>query len=115
MGPFVSSAHPLIKAGAITQTPAEIFRSRITGPLLSVLESNPACNIILVPSVRDLVGSSVCFPQGMFDKADVGTASAKVRLPADTPPPPAIDADLGRTPIIFSSASACCPILVYST
>lgn len=82
MGPFVSSAHPLIKAGAITQTPAEIFRSRITAPLLSVLEANPACNIILVPSVRDLVGSSVCFPQGMFDKADIGTSSAKVRQPA---------------------------------
>lgn len=79
MGPFVSSAHPLIKAGAITQTPAEIFRSRISQPLLTVAAANPACNIILIPSVRDLVGSSVCFPQGMFDKDDVGTSSAKVR------------------------------------
>lgn len=79
MGPFVSSAHPLIKAGAVTQTPADIFRSRISQPLLSVAAGNPACNIILIPSVRDLVGSSVCFPQGMFDKDDVGTSSAKVR------------------------------------
>jgi len=72
LGPFVDSQHPLIQLGAVTSTPAELFRDQITSRLQRVIESSPATVIILVPSVRDMISRHVAYPQAMLDKEALG-------------------------------------------
>ncbi|KAL7415252.1 DNA polymerase alpha subunit B N-terminal-domain-containing protein [Mrakia frigida] len=68
LGPFVDASHPLIKLGKTDLLPVDIFRSKITSRLLDITESTPATNVILIPSVRDLISTQMAFPQGMFKR-----------------------------------------------
>ena len=68
LGPFVDSAHPKIKAGDVDKRPVEIFREQIGDRISSFVESCPGTQIIMIPSVRDLVSRHVAFPQANLEK-----------------------------------------------
>lgn len=74
LGPFVDSAHPHLKLGKTDLLPVDIFRTKITSRLLDITESTPATNIILIPSVRDLISTQMSFPQGMFQRLNKDTS-----------------------------------------
>ena len=63
MGPFVDSAHPLIKIGDVEMTPDAQFRTSILEPLQQLLDSLPGTTVLIVPSIRDLVNDHAVFPQ----------------------------------------------------
>jgi DNA polymerase alpha subunit B len=79
LGPFVDSSHPLLRVGATTLTPLEIFHSKIRSPLQTVLESCPQTTIILVPSVRDLLNEQMAFPQAMFSREKLEVSKVRCR------------------------------------
>lgn len=64
----MDSAHPHIKLGEVDSTPSEIFREQIGSRLTSYMEACPATQVILIPSVRDMISRHVAFPQAMFEK-----------------------------------------------
>ena len=75
LGPFVDSSHPKIKNGDIDEMPADIFRHQIADRLISFVERCPGTQVIMIPSVRDLISRHVAFPQSNFEKermADLG-------------------------------------------
>ncbi|KAJ9119956.1 hypothetical protein QFC24_005439 [Naganishia onofrii] len=68
LGPFVDSAHPLLKVGDTDLTPVQLFREHISSRLTALMESSPGTAVILIPSVRDLISRHVAFPQTPLDK-----------------------------------------------
>ncbi|CAE6464407.1 unnamed protein product [Rhizoctonia solani] len=68
IGPFVDSNHPLIKAGHIDDTPVDIFRHKISGPLVQLENEIPELLVVFVPSPRDLITSHVVFPQTALER-----------------------------------------------
>ncbi|KAG9284477.1 hypothetical protein G9A89_014081 [Geosiphon pyriformis] len=63
MGPFVDENHQLIRSGNLDITPEEIFSRKISDPLEDFLRSSPSTNIILIPSLQDIIHSHMAFPQ----------------------------------------------------
>ncbi|KAJ6508996.1 DNA polymerase alpha/epsilon subunit B-domain-containing protein [Mycena sanguinolenta] len=63
LGPFIDALHPLIKAGDVDSTPLNLFRTRFTDALRQYLNNVPGSIVLIVPSVRDLVGDHAVFPQ----------------------------------------------------
>jgi DNA polymerase alpha subunit B len=72
LGPFIDASHPIIASGAITRSPADIFKSEITARLLRTGEVSPNTYILLVPSVKDIVSTHMAYPQAMLDKETLG-------------------------------------------
>lgn len=70
----------MLKLGQTDLLPVDIFRTKITSRLLEICESTPATNIILIPSVRDLISTQMAFPQGMFQKDPSVFTASKVRV-----------------------------------
>ncbi|CAL5338656.1 unnamed protein product [Camellia sinensis] len=67
LGPFIDSAHPDIKKGAVNRTFDEMFRLEILGRLQDYVEyMGSAARVILVPSIRD-ANHDFVFPQPAFD------------------------------------------------
>ncbi|ORY32273.1 DNA polymerase alpha subunit B N-terminal-domain-containing protein [Naematelia encephala] len=81
LGPFVDSQHPLIQTGNVTQLPADIFRDQVSARLQRILDSSPGTNIILSPSIRDIVSRHVAYPQAMLDKDILGIPKKVKSLP----------------------------------
>ncbi|KAK6997525.1 DNA polymerase alpha subunit B [Favolaschia claudopus] len=79
LGPFVDSAHPLIKSGDVDSTPINLFRTRFTDPLRNYLDSVPGSMVLIVPSVRDLVGDRAVFPQSELP-TEVTRGDSRIRL-----------------------------------
>ncbi|WVR05995.1 hypothetical protein IAU60_003023 [Kwoniella sp. DSM 27419] len=81
LGPFVDNQHPMIIAGAINQSPAEIFAEHVSRRLQRLVEASPATVIILIPSVRDIVSRHMAFPQSMLEKEALGLPKRVKVLP----------------------------------
>ncbi|OBZ68666.1 DNA polymerase alpha subunit B [Grifola frondosa] len=63
LGPFVDSAHSLVKNGDIDISPAEIFQQEFLAPLRDFLDSSPGSIALIVPSLRDVISTHAVFPQ----------------------------------------------------
>lgn len=79
MGPFVDERHPMIKMGDVDDTPPVIFATHISSRLRALISSSPSTQILLIPSVRDLISKNAVFPQGPYDR-DPELELPKVRL-----------------------------------
>ncbi|KAJ7211474.1 DNA polymerase alpha/epsilon subunit B-domain-containing protein [Mycena haematopus] len=79
LGPFIDALHPLIKTGDVDSTPLNLFRTRFVDPLRSYLDSVPGSIVLVVPSVRDLVGVHAVFPQCELP-ADVARGDPRIHL-----------------------------------
>jgi DNA polymerase alpha subunit B len=89
-GPFIDINHPLIAAGDFdlpdeavvepdTATMSTVFKYMISPALNRLVASNPHVNILLVPSVRDVIDKHVSWPQDSFPRKELGLPkSAKV-------------------------------------
>ncbi|KAH9841513.1 DNA polymerase alpha, subunit B [Rhodofomes roseus] len=64
IGPFIDDAHPAVKNGDVDETPADIFRTVVLASLTEFLGSSPDSQILIVPSVRDMISDHAVFPQG---------------------------------------------------
>ncbi|CAE6527247.1 unnamed protein product [Rhizoctonia solani] len=67
IGPFVDSNHPLIKTGQVDDIPVDIFRHKISSPLVQLENEIPELLTVFVPSPRDLISSHVVFPQAALE------------------------------------------------
>lgn len=67
IGPFIDSAHPLVKNGDMDKTPEALFRDVFVKGLVEVLNAQPGCSGIIVPSVRDILSDHAVFPQCELD------------------------------------------------
>jgi len=76
-GPFIDAEHPLIASGDFdlpddvtyepdTATMATVFKHFISPALNRLASANPQINILLVPSVRDVIDKHVSWPQAPF-------------------------------------------------
>ncbi|OCH91876.1 DNA polymerase alpha subunit B [Obba rivulosa] len=66
VGPFVDSAHPLVKVGDVGATPAEMFRQHFLDPLEDYLNSAKGSIVLIVPSTRDIISDHAVYPQPEF-------------------------------------------------
>lgn len=66
VGPFVDAAHPAVKSGDVDESPAEIFREQFLANLTDFLSDSPDSQILIIPSVRDIISDHAVFPQGEF-------------------------------------------------
>ncbi|KAK0652340.1 DNA polymerase alpha subunit B N-terminal-domain-containing protein [Cercophora newfieldiana] len=76
-GPFIDAEHPLIASGDFdlpddvafepdTATMTTVFKHLISPALNRLASANPQINILLVPSVRDVIDKHVSWPQAPF-------------------------------------------------
>ncbi|KAF2112890.1 DNA polymeras-like protein alpha/primase associated subunit [Lophiotrema nucula] len=82
LGPFIDAEHPAIRSGDIDLPPhvtqpdqatmADVFRHYISAPLQQFSQRVPTCQIILVPSLRDVASRHAAFPQDKFPKKELG-------------------------------------------
>ncbi|KAI8093585.1 DNA polymerase alpha/epsilon subunit B-domain-containing protein [Halteromyces radiatus] len=63
MGPFISTAHPLIAKGQVDQLPEDIFRTQIATKLNHFAQSNPGTQILIMPHAHDIFQEWPLFPQ----------------------------------------------------
>ncbi|GAA5880712.1 hypothetical protein JCM16303_004322 [Sporobolomyces ruberrimus] len=84
LGPFIDASHPLIVAGDVEEFPVELFRSRISSKLVSLLGVSPRTQVLLIPHGRDLTNVHVAYPQAPFKKEDLGLPKAVRMLPNPT-------------------------------
>ncbi|KAH7336988.1 DNA polymerase alpha/epsilon subunit B-domain-containing protein [Rhizoctonia solani] len=68
IGPFVDSNHPLVKSGQVDDTPVDIFRHKISSPLVQLENEIPELLVVFVPSPRDMISSHVTFPQAALER-----------------------------------------------
>ncbi|KAH9936258.1 DNA polymerase alpha/epsilon subunit B-domain-containing protein [Fomitopsis serialis] len=66
VGPFIDAAHLAVKNGDVDETPAEIFREQFLANMTDFLGDSPDSQILVVPSVRDIISDHAVFPQGEF-------------------------------------------------
>lgn len=82
-GPFIDVNHPLIATGDFdlpdeavvepdTATMFTVFKYMISPALNRLVASNPHVNILLVPSVRDVIDRHVSWPQDIFPRKELG-------------------------------------------
>ena len=82
-GPFLDAEHPLIASGDFdlpddvafepdVATMNTVFKHLISPAINRLVSANPSINILLVPSVRDVVDKHVSWPQAPFSRKDVG-------------------------------------------
>lgn len=68
MGPFVSSQHPAILSGNVDMSPERYFAEYISKPLAKHQDRYPKeMQILLVPSLQDVVHETVVMPQPAFE------------------------------------------------
>ncbi|KAF9572957.1 DNA-directed DNA polymerase alpha subunit pol12 [Mortierella alpina] len=68
MGPFVSSQHPAILSGNVDMSPERYFAEYISKPLARYQDRYPKeMQILLVPSLQDIVHETVVMPQPPFE------------------------------------------------
>ncbi|KAJ3879965.1 DNA polymerase alpha/epsilon subunit B-domain-containing protein [Lentinula edodes] len=79
IGPFVDTAHPLLQSGEIDEAPLDLFYRIFLDPLRDFLTLSPGSIVILVPSVRDLIGTHAVYPQCEFSKL-VTKSDPRIRL-----------------------------------
>jgi DNA polymerase alpha subunit B len=63
--------------------PADIFRHQIADRLIPFVERCPGTQVIMIPSVRDLISRHVAFPQSNFEKermADLGLPKVRIDM-----------------------------------
>jgi DNA polymerase alpha subunit B len=87
LGPFLDAEHPQIRTGDFDAPPnaapdqatlTDLFRHHISSALTDfVARTNSACNVILVPSLRDAHHHSASFPQDKFVKRELGLGAGK--------------------------------------
>lgn len=68
-GPFIDSEHPMIKDGDLHCTLEELFDTKISQKLMSLLQKRHI-QFLLVPSVRDTIHDCV-YPQASFPSDDL--------------------------------------------
>lgn len=78
LGPFVDANHSSIKIGDVDLAPADLFKTRILGPLRAFLDDAPGTTVLIVPSVRDLISHHTVFPQPALPlpQSDVSSLTA---------------------------------------
>ncbi|GAA5950810.1 hypothetical protein JCM21900_002025 [Sporobolomyces salmonicolor] len=81
LGPFIDASHPLIAAGDVDELPSQLFRSRISSKLASLIAASPRTAVLLVPHGRDLTSSHVAFPQAPLAKDELGLPKGVRVLP----------------------------------
>ncbi|GAA5892906.1 DNA-directed DNA polymerase alpha subunit POL12 [Sporobolomyces salmoneus] len=84
LGPFIDASHPSIAAGEVDEFPTELFRSRISSKLVSLLGASPRTQALLIPHGRDLTNAHVAYPQAPFRKDDLGLPKGVRLLPNPT-------------------------------
>ncbi|KAF9918036.1 DNA-directed DNA polymerase alpha subunit pol12 [Lobosporangium transversale] len=68
MGPFISSQHPVIQSGNVDMMPEAYFTKYISTQLTRYQERYPKeMQILLVPSLQDIIHDSVVLPQPSFE------------------------------------------------
>ncbi|PIA16965.1 hypothetical protein COEREDRAFT_28023, partial [Coemansia reversa NRRL 1564] len=63
LGPFISEAHPLLRAGKTDLTPEELFAARVSPLLERLQDALPHSAVRLVPAADDLCSPFAAFPQ----------------------------------------------------
>ena len=80
MGPFISSAHPLLALSS--ELPADMFARHFSSRLRTLLELFPSTMVVLIPSTQDILNVHSAFPQPAFTKDDtlaMGLPAKRVR------------------------------------
>ncbi|EGO23628.1 hypothetical protein SERLADRAFT_356508, partial [Serpula lacrymans var. lacrymans S7.9] len=67
IGPFIDSAHPYIRDGEVDRTPKEMFQTLILN-LHDFLKISGTSNVLMVPSIRDIISDHNVFPQSELDE-----------------------------------------------
>ncbi|PKS09802.1 hypothetical protein jhhlp_004424 [Lomentospora prolificans] len=91
-GPFLDIEHPLIASGDFdlpedasydpdTATMTTVFRHLVSPALNTLVQTNPAITVILVPSVRDVLAKHVSWPQDVIPRKDLGLPKAVRIIP----------------------------------
>lgn len=89
-GPFLDVDHPMLAMGDFdlpeeadynpdTVTMATVFKFMVAPALNRLVGTNPTMTLILVPSVRDIVGKHVSWPQEALSRKELGL-SKQIRL-----------------------------------
>ncbi|KAF1352930.1 DNA polymeras-like protein alpha/primase associated subunit [Lizonia empirigonia] len=85
LGPFLDAEHPQIRTGDFDAPPnaspdqatmTDLFRHHISSAIQNFVARNQACNVILVPSLRDAHHHAAAFPQDKFNKRELGLGAA---------------------------------------
>ncbi|UPX14756.1 DNA-directed DNA polymerase alpha subunit pol12 [Ascochyta rabiei] len=85
LGPFLDAEHPQIRTGDFDAPPnaspdqatmTDLFRHHISSAIQDFVARNQACNVILVPSLRDAHHHAAAFPQDKFNKRELGLGAA---------------------------------------
>ncbi|GJJ15685.1 hypothetical protein Clacol_009963 [Clathrus columnatus] len=63
LGPFIDSAHPIVKAGKLPASPLQLFQQHFMEPITSLLIHHSDMLIILIPHVRDILCGHAVYPQ----------------------------------------------------
>ncbi|EPT05190.1 hypothetical protein FOMPIDRAFT_1057497 [Fomitopsis schrenkii] len=66
VGPFIDAAHPTVKNGEVDEIPVDTFREQFLMNLTDFLGGSPDSQVLIVPSVRDVVSDHAVYPQGEF-------------------------------------------------
>lgn len=77
LGPFIDSQHPRIAIGDVQEFPTQIFKSKISSRLHSLVSASPRTTVLIIPSSRDLTSSHVAYPQSPLTR-DVELGLPKV-------------------------------------
>ncbi|KZT73834.1 DNA polymerase alpha, subunit B [Daedalea quercina L-15889] len=64
VGPFVDSAHPAVMNGDVDEPPANIFQRQFLAGISDFLTGSPDSQVLIIPSVRDIISDHAVFPQG---------------------------------------------------
>ncbi|KAF2762637.1 DNA polymerase alpha/primase associated subunit [Pseudovirgaria hyperparasitica] len=88
LGPFLDAEHPLIRTGSYPPPPsapgsesptlADLFRQHISTKIAAFTSANPACHVVLVPSLRDAVSRHAAWPQDRLPKKELGLPAKRV-------------------------------------
>ncbi|BGP54723.1 hypothetical protein JCM8202_003228 [Rhodotorula sphaerocarpa] len=84
-GPFVDASHPLLVRGEVDELPASLFRTRVSSKLVSLIQTSPRTQVLLIPNGRDLVNPHAAYPQAPFvNDAELGLPKRVRLLPNPT-------------------------------
>ncbi|KAF9417017.1 DNA-directed DNA polymerase alpha subunit pol12 [Entomortierella beljakovae] len=82
MGPFISSQHPYILSGNVDETPEQYFKKYFSSLLTKHQERHPKeMQILLVPSLQDIIHDTVVIPQPELDVRSLGLPPGTNCLP----------------------------------
>ncbi|KIY67728.1 DNA polymerase alpha, subunit B, partial [Cylindrobasidium torrendii FP15055 ss-10] len=79
LGPFVDAGHLSIRDGDVDCSPLQLFQRRMLRDIRGHLDANPGVRVLLIPSIRDLIGGHAVYPQAEFD-SNVTSGDPRIHL-----------------------------------